>query len=290
MSIWLEAGSRLILRGVNATSSNKRLRAQVTLRDRRGTISVVSLVSDELDTARTPGDNSNSGIPEVGEAEVVAAAIASDVSGVKRGQLYAQLYAVGRTIADARTFLSAGYVYDGFWPTLGFIQEPGPGGGEGFLSVETVVADAAGNVVTTYTPAVTNGFRKLYGLVGYYNADSNAASRVFFITMTRAWGALPTGFATATNAELWEGPGGGMTLTASQEGSIFVYGKGTGASGFSLINTNGTLAEESTATAPIPFPLDILEAEPLTFLFEAVNGLAGDRYSAYALVEEWLVI
>lgn len=178
-----------------------------------------------------------------------------------------------------------GRVYQGHDVAIGELEDLRAGPGR--LFADTIVQDAAGNVATTYTPAVSDAIRRVWGIVVFYNADANVASRVPRLSITRPLGALPTGFATAANAyvALINGP----TLAASEEGTLYVMGGDKGP-GFISLNDNGTITYSSTDTAPNPFPIDVPnENEPVTVIVDAGAGLAGDRYSAYALVEEWLV-
>ena len=76
-----------------------------------------------------------------------------------------------------------------------------------------------------------------------------------------------------------------MTLTVSEEGTIFA---GEFPAGQVMLNDNGTITQSTTSG--FPFPMALTEDDPVTFIFQIASGHANDRYSAYALVEEWLVV
>lgn len=212
---------------------------------------------------------------------------AATASTVKRGQFFMNVPILGFPEEDVEITVAKGYLYGLHSLSLGQYVEPGPGGGEGYLFFETIGSDIAGNVGTTYTPAVTNTRRIMYGMVWYYNASGDAANRTQSILMRRPWGATPTGFATAAAADVWSRAGN--TMTANQEGTLFVYDPMRGAAIVSN-NVAGTVSYPNITTEPNPFPILLREDDPLTFVLSVTSGQAADRYSVYALIEEWLGI
>jgi hypothetical protein len=80
-----------------------------------------------------------------------------------------------------------------------------------------------------------------------------------------------------------------MTLTQDEEGTLFWYNPGRG-DGIHAINDNGTVTQSSTATNPVPFPLLVHEDDPSHVDLVVASASANDRWSVYALVEEWLVL
>lgn len=215
---------------------------------------------------------------------VVGGGGAAITGAIKRGQFYGNLGTFGS--GNRIRFLAQGYLYLGHALPVGENTEPGPGGGEGHLSWQVLASDIAGNVVTTISPALTNALRRIYGYVFFYDADANAASRILTTTFNARGGSLPTGFATGGNADVWEITG--PTLTLSEEGTQFVLAM-KGKDGIISFDDNGTITYGSTATAPHPFPYDVVESDASSLILSAAAGLAGDRYAAYALIEEWLV-
>lgn len=216
------------------------------------------------------------------EGEVVACEVNFEDLPPIRGETYVRV-----DIDPTGDTLAYGYVYAGHVVDLGERTEPGPAGGDGRFFFETIAADEAGNVATTYTPAVDNTRRKLYGFVWYYNADGNAASRVLNWKIRRPWGTLPTGFVNGAASDIVDR--NGPTLTVNEEGGLFVYAPERG-DGFIAMNDNGGVSWENPTTMPNPFPFLLREDDPMTLILTPSAGLAGDLYSAYALVEEWLEI
>lgn len=203
----------------------------------------------------------------------------------KRGQTLA-IVAVQDVSGDAgQDVLCMGYVRDFFNLTLGVYENPGPGGGEGFLSWLAVAADVAPVDIAT-SLAATNALRKIHGFVWSYNASADAATRTATAKLEQRGPALPTGFATLTSASVWNS--GTLTLTLSEEGVI--YAMGSGGDGLAVVDDNGTLAIDSTATAPQPFPIWVTEDDITRIEFDVGAPHANDRHNLYILVEEWLVI
>lgn len=216
---------------------------------------------------------------------VVGLQATASVTATKRGQTYVDV-----TIGDRLTgnVVAKGYVYDSHALSLGEYVEPGPGGGEGFLTV-TGAADVAGGTETTITPGTTNAFRRFYGIVLYYNASVDVATRTIRIRVIQPYTSLPTGFATAGNAVVYDSPT--LTLTASEEGTIFIHAGPHSRDGYVVVNDNGTLTVSSTATAPQPFPFDVREGDT-GMSIDTVTGAgnANDRYSIQTLFEEWIQV
>ncbi len=178
--------------------------------------------------------------------EVVGATVQGDFSGLRRGQFYTSLF-LQRAGTDQ--LLCKGYLYN--INTIGLGEFIEAGSGIGNLFYDTVVHDEAGNVVTTFSPELTNARRILYGIVWYYHASGDTADRVLDVEIRRPWGALPTnGTAGVIDPILkWTGP----SLSANQEGNMFFYNPGRG-EGITTTNDNGTVAISSTNTTPRPFP------------------------------------
>ena len=63
-----------------------------------------------------------------------------------------------------------------------------------------------------------------------------------------------------------------------------------GENAIASFNDTGVVTYANNTTAPHPFPLTVREAEILDIVFEPASGNANDRYSIYALIEEWLVL
>ena len=216
------------------------------------------------------------------------------VSGaVKRGQLYVR-FVVADPDGDFESHtLCEGYVYPFQSLSLGQTTEPGPGGGEGFLSwVAAFAGNRAGNAAAVdFSLALANTFRKVHGLIWYYVADATAGTRTFQSpVITNLGGAKPTGFTTSgSNAFFWNMTAD-ITLTVSEQGAFISMGV-DGKDGRQVLVDTGAATVLSAATAPSPFPLLITEDELVVARFPTItSGVAGDLHSAFLLIEEWLVL
>ena len=216
------------------------------------------------------------------DGEVVQVS-ATSFRNFNRGQLYMTV-AFGLDEASAQ-IVARGYVWAGHNLHLGEDVDPGPGGGEGALYLIAVLDDAAPAATTTFTCAATNAFRKILGYAWYYNASSDAATRVLAANVVGLLGAVPTGFTSV--AYFWSPTQ--LTLTASEEGIMWAYAADA-RDGIAGLNDNGTLTYSSTATAPIPFPLLIAGGDPATMVFTVSSGNANDRNSLYIIFEEWVLL
>jgi len=230
------------------------------------------------------------------DAEVVrVTAVPSSGVFMKRGQLYLQV-GFGSSANDW-TVMAQGYVYMGHVLALGENVEPGSG--KGFFNYTLVAFDSAGNSDSSLSLANVNTVRRYFGVVVFLNADGNAASRIptvrlgrtaplFTVAAVGASGGPPTGFGgTAGSGDTFSLAG--PTVTLSQEGSFWIV-TFEGKDGYIASNANGTITLSSTATVPTPFPLTIKEDDVGTLDITIAAGLAGDRYAAYVLVEEWVVL
>lgn len=220
------------------------------------------------------------------DGHVVSAQVVQ--SGVdKRGRLYPRLVVAGVGDFEKHT-LCEGYLYTHHSLSLGQSVEPGPGGGDGYLHLLTLANDVAGTATTTVAMAATNALRKWYGVALYYNRTADVENVIPNIdVVSQPWGALPTGFAaTVPLVYRLAGP----SLQTGEEGVMFVYNSG-GGPGFAATQDNGGVPVYlDTSTNPQPFPLWVHEDDPIDVRLIITNGHADDRYSAYALVEEWLVV
>lgn len=209
----------------------------------------------------------------------------------KRGQSYfAAFIAQELEGVNVKDQLLGDYLYGLHTPALGHIVEPGPEGGAGFLSWPTTFTDIAGNVASAFdTLGSTNAIRIFRGFLLLYDASADAATRTVAVRLRKpgAMG-LPTGFATAANSVPWNSPT--LTLTASEEGALYVADKGGQGSSLVSVNDNGTLSVSDNTTAPHPFPYLAIESDTGILETNIGSGNANDRYSFYPLIEEWLVI
>lgn len=204
---------------------------------------------------------------------VVNAEVEMLTSDIKRGQTYVRL-----AVEPFGCVLLQDYCFSGIGNvSLGTYTQAGPGGGSGSLEIVTVKADSV-PVTTTHVLAASNTIRKIYTIVWYYNASADVDSRVLSLQLQRMLGSVPTGFTEANNSETWRGSG--LTLTASEEGTLFADEKRFGA------NDNGSLTYDSN---PSPFPLLVQEDSLIQIVASTVDLNANDRDAIYLLREEWVL-
>ena len=114
------------------------------------------------------------GRPVEEDSEIISGTAGFVVSEAKRGQLYLT-YGFGPSIND-RSTIAAGYLHKPYGLPMGTFQEPGPGGGEGYIRTVTGTDPAAGAEVSETVP--TNAFWRLRMFSAVLVADANAANRV----------------------------------------------------------------------------------------------------------------
>jgi len=203
-------------------------------------------------------------------------------AGLHPGQCYVSLYVESGSQLYA---LARGYVSNSFSLALG--DDHAPGSGPAWKHWEILGADLIGSVSANWQP-YNKSRGRLLAVLAAYNASSDAASRTIIPSVS--WnGTLPTGFALAAN--VWVGAT--ITLTASQEGVYYLSDR------FASTNTNGTLAYANTTTAPTPLPLEYglrdadlaspNASEAALVTITIGSGHANDRWSAWVLLEEWVV-
>lgn len=208
---------------------------------------------------------------------LVDGAITGSVVGIERGQVFVRALFGGRLIAQ-------GYLYEGndYLPLGTFVE---PGSGKGYRRVETLISDGAPVATTAFALGVTNAIRRYLGFIWYYVASTDAATRTAQCLYRRPFGALPTGFPTDNTENVWESPI--LTLTVSEEGSLFAYSEG-GKDGYSGSNDSGTIAIQNHTTAPQPFPILAREDDPGLLRFALGSGNANDLNSLYVIYDEWV--
>jgi len=253
---------------------------------------VHGFVNHTPNSDRTLASSSAPGIfSEPGKLTQLVVAPVSGTSGLKRGQCFAEVYITDGQGA-IRQRVGANYIADGNGGiSLGRFVDPGPGGGEGFLSWVEVFHNRAGNEAQVeFALGATNAIRRIHGMTWFYHYSGDVASRTlqqpFIANPSRV---KPTGFTTTgANAQV---PifTNNLTLTANEEGMYYAL-TGSG-DGLMVEVDNGTATVLSSATKPSPFPYTCSEDELGVIRFRTITlGEAADTHSAYVLVEEWLVI
>jgi len=197
--------------------------------------------------------------------------IATDA--VKRGQAYVRL-----SLDPFGPLLCCDYCYSNLGQVaLGTYIQDGPGGGAGNLQVVTIKILTQSVATTTHTLAASNTVRKILSFAWYYSCDSGVASRLLDVDLRNPLG---DGLASLI-ADVWRATR--LTLTASQQGTIFLDSKRSGT------NDNGTLVIDDGAANPSPFPLWIEENDPENLRFVLTDLESGDLDEIYLLQEEWVV-
>jgi len=178
--------------------------------------------------------------------------------------------------------LASGYVYDGKALTLGEHTDAGPGGGPGSRRPKTLKANGA-PATTLYDLFQSGTWRRWHGVHWLYNCSADAASRVLSMHVRAPFGvAVPTGMASLPNLAVWFSLT--LTLTASEEGALYALPAVGGQV------DNGTQTQQSAASAPSVFPLDVApEALLAEISCDITDGNANDRDVIYGDVEEWLI-
>ncbi len=198
----------------------------------------------------------------------------------KRGQLYARM-SIGPTQGGA---LCQDYIYELNPLVQGKFVDPGPGGGEGFKQWRLIV-DNVTPIDVTEGLAQANTHRRYYGVAWYYNCAAEVANRSTVITVRKPGIARPTGFAAAF--DIWKSTA--FTMDTGQEGLVYAM-KTVGGDGFSITNDNGVIAVDATTTAPVPFPLEVIEGDLTEMFFDVTNPHADDRHTIIVYPEEWMAI
>ncbi len=215
--------------------------------------------------------------------------IAGDSAGSpKRGQTYVRAlvgnHPVAGGLAGATQILLSDYMYNGYSPTMGVFRDPGPGGGEGYKQWRLIVEDVT-PIDVTEPLAEVNTFRRVFGVAWYYNCAAEVANRSTVISVRKPGIGRPTGFVTAF--DIWKSSA--FTMDTGQEGLVYAM-KTVGGDGFSITNDNGVIAVDTTTTAPVPFPLEVIEADLAEMFFDVTNPHADDRHTIMIYQEEWMVI
>ncbi len=204
--------------------------------------------------------------------------LAVDVLGVtKRGQYYIHLFIERRDVTRLMS-LAAFYATSMFFGGLGYFEDPL--NGRGYNHMLTLASDEAGDTDTVVSMAASNTLRLWRGLVIYYEASDDVATRSLFTTLRKVGGALPTGFTESVNNYVT----GTIAIAADQELNLYI-GQNTM---FVSENDDTTLTYNANDTVPNPFPMLLTEDDLAEFVISITNGHANDRYSAYGFLEEWL--
>ncbi|MEE9173339.1 MAG: hypothetical protein V3U41_10625 [candidate division NC10 bacterium] len=274
---------------VTTSSIAQTLFARVVVRYDNGIVRRFSSGARVTDTTRVP-QTKLFGL--VGFPGVVERAQVVSLENAKRGETFVELATQDDQEEALQDILLQDYIHNNNQPSLGRYRNSLEG--PGLERVLTLADDQDGDNPTSATFNATNTRRVLKAIILYWFASSDVATRAIDIRLGRGasagtayLGTLPTGFAGPNESMLWLSPA--LSLAADEEGLIFISGQG-GVS-YGVNNDNGTPAYHNRSTAPSPLPLLIREGETLgVHMLATSGGQEADKYSAFALVEEWLEI
>lgn len=187
----------------------------------------------------------------------------------QRGMCYAQVAQLG----GRGNIFMAGYVYSGHAPRFGEVEEPGPAGGHGTMTIQQLAQPAAG-VDYADLAVPTGSIWKPRGLRGQLVTGAGVANREFSI-----------GFVDATAVF------GGNVASEIQTASLtvdYLAGLGLVSAGVSSSLAGGAIA------VGIPdmlmSPSTINSGGTLTLRFKTFNLQAADQWSIGRMIfEEWVM-
>ncbi len=209
------------------------------------------------------------------------------ITGVKRGRTYAEVVTLNSNL-EVMDLLMADYVGSQMNVQLDQVNNSGPGGGNGFIH-NRVIADDIAPVNIEHTLGETNNLRRIDGFIWYYHCSSDVASRALRATVRDLGDGLPTGMTSGSNTTIKNYPSAGtLTLTANEEGVIYVNAV-TGKS-YAASLDNGALTIEDITTEPDPFPYWASEGDVGELFFLHANEEAADRETIYIIEEDWIYV
>ncbi len=214
----------------------------------------------------------------------IVRAVVAPVTNLKRGQCFVELAIInqGRTMQ----LLAQGYIHDSNTIALDQFVEVGPGGGGGDTAYRTIADDIAPADITT-TLAVTNALTRVDGFIWYYHCSGDIADRTLRVFFRNIGLGLPTGMTSGINTTPRAWPNSAaLTLSANEEGMIFVNGAAKPA--YSAFRDNGVITIENNASIPSPFPLWIREDDVAQLFFDVTDEEAADRHSIFLIQESWI--
>ncbi len=198
-----------------------------------------------------------------------------------------QVYTLAVLLRDGVAYAHpvADYLYTGNFPSW-----PGkkisPLEGPGFVHNNRIANDIAPADIE-HTLGVANALRRIDGFIWYYHCSSDVASRALRATLRDVGDGLPTGMTSGINTSIKNYPSAGvLTLTANEEGVIYVNAA-TGKS-FAASLDNSALTIEDITTEPDPFPYWAQPSDVGELFFLHANEESADRETIYIIEEEWI--
>lgn len=214
------------------------------------------------------------------DMEVLSAQVSHTGGGaVKRGQLFLHLHTENRGPS-----LCFGYTHEGHPVPLGLFESSISG--RGFKENRELANDVVPADIEV-TLATNNALRRIDGFVWYWHCSSDVASRVARVSLRDMGNGLPTGMTSGANTsvKLWPSAAA-LTLTANEEGMIYV--NAAEGKSFAASLDNGTLTIEDITTQPDPFPYWAQESDVAELFFDVSVAQPADRHSVYLFQEEWI--
>lgn len=213
----------------------------------------------------------------IGGGFLWGAGCAASGAVVSRGQAWVAI-TLGR---HGRTYrLAQGYTYEGHGVTDGELTESLDG--RGYLRWLAVATNEDGDNDTTLALAIANGRRKVRELLLYYTCSTDVANRTMILVFQKGGLAQPTGYGSGAVDYQWQSPT--LTLTASEDGQLVVGPSIM----FQSQNDDGSIAYSNNSTVPHPLPRWVEENDLVELFVNISAGETADKYSCYALVEDWI--
>ncbi len=278
LGAYVEAGDYLFLKYAASVAPSV-MAGFIEVEDRRGHVQPYEVEVKSFTIDRTIQDNEDVAVEVQQDGKIVGGGIRRNADKLNRGQCYAILSVQRRLGADL--LVSKGYVYS--TNPIGLGEFEGAATGMGNLFRNTIVDDVT-PVDVTKALALTNTRRLIHGFIWYYHCSSDSASRTMNVALRNLGGDQPTGMTSGTKTAIWNS--GQVPLIADEEGVIYASSQG-GRDGMVVRNDDGIVTTLSTATAPGPWPLSLMEGDNAELFFDVGSAHVNDRHSIYLIVEEW---
>ncbi len=258
---------------------------EVTARMKDGTYE--TLITPQRPTGAAFSEDAFRSVSQFSQiGEVVSAVILSPAPG-SRGETYARLHSTYGAGGQIRDRLVSGYLYGARNLALG--DSKGPREGPGFIHPRLVASPASIPIDVQSPLGEPNRLRRIDGFVWYYHCSGDTANRTMRASIRDMGNGLPAGMTSGalTTAKFWPSAAA-LTLSANEEGMIYVNAN-TGKS-FATSLDNGAATIEPITTEPDPLPYWAQEDDVAEILFDVALAEAADRHTIYIFEESWVDI
>ncbi len=219
------------------------------------------------------------------DGHVTRAVAVVQTGSPQRGQTYILLRVRDRNRVTVGE-LFADYIFGSHIPRFPLVIGPESGAGSGFRGPRAVADDIAPADIQEPI-AVTGATVRIDGFIWYYHCSGDVADRTLRAFLRDLGPGLPTGMTSGAKTLVQQWPSAGaLTLSANQEGMIYV--NANSGKSFAISLDDGARTIENITTAPDPFPYWARETEVGEFFFDVTNPEAADRHSIYILQEDWI--